>query len=356
MSPVILCGGAAADSLLEDLADVGVDVDAAGTTNRELVDCDSDNDLYVLVVVVCDNLGTFDIAFTNEMDDEDTLSREYDCRGNAASATISATPSTVEIIPQVNNTDESLIEVVILDSNGAAAFPGDEVLFLTDNCGFSANSGKDSINDDSTYDSAADETTASALLDCSDPTTATPGPATVTAIVEKSGSDIVISTVVTVVGPPVANGLTVVASPEDGLICGEKATIIITVVDAIGQNVSDHTRVEVITNFGGVLAAPGAVAGALGLVTPLSSTVVETFAGTAEVFLITSDTHVGNYEVLVTTGGHISAGGPEGAVYGPPFSTQVTVTCSEAAPAPEIIAPSTGGGITPPSTGDAGLR
>ena len=314
--------------------------------------CDNDGDyLVVLVVVECDDLGTFDISFVNQDGNDEAMSAEFDCRGHADSADISASPSTVEITPQYGSTHESVIKVEIEDANGAAALPGDDVLFITDNCGFAENSGKLMVNMVSEDDDG--DTIAYAPLDCSDTSTATPGAANVMVIIEKSGSDIVLNTTVTVVGPPVANGLSAVASPADGLICGEKATIAITVVDSAGQNVSDHTHLEVVTNFGGILGGTGAVAGLGGLVSPLSSTVVETFDGIAEVFLITSDTHVGNYEVLITTGGHISANG--GTVTGAPFSFQVTVTCSEPAPAPEITAPSTGGGITPPSTGDAGL-
>ena len=351
------------ESLVEDLVALGLTVHDDDDTLFDNVGCEAEDDLLVVLVVVnCDNLGSFEISFVNEDDNDESQSREFDCRGNADEAEIFASPATVEIIPQAGSKDYSLITVEIEDSNGEAAVPGDEVLFLTDNCGFGENKGKDTVNVESWDDDG--DTIAEATLVCNDPSTATPGPAEVTAIIEKSGADIVVMTTVTVVGPPVANGLSAVASPADGLVCGEKATIAITVVDIAGQNVSDHTRLEVVTNFGGVLGGTGAVAGGLGLVTPLSSTVLETFGGTAEVFLITSDTHVGNYEVLITTGGHISSGpgkdfdgryneSDSGRVDGAPFSFQVTVTCGE--PAPEITAPSTGGGITPPSTGDAGL-
>ena len=77
----------------------------------------------------------------------------------------------------------------------------------------------------------------------------TPGVANITAVVETDGDDLVLKTTVTVVGPPAANGVTVTASPAS-LICGEKATITVNVKDSIGQNVSDHTLVEAVTNRG----------------------------------------------------------------------------------------------------------
>ena len=61
----------------------------------------------------------------------------------------------------------------------------------------------------------------------------TPGPATVTAYIERgtlddnnlaNDDDLVVKTTVTVVGPPAANGVTVTAAPAS-LACGEKATI-----------------------------------------------------------------------------------------------------------------------------------
>ena len=313
--------------------------------------------IVVLVLVDCDDLGTIEISFVNEEDDDDAQSLEIDCRGEQVSGDISASPSTVEIIPQLGSTDTSTITVELFDDNGQATMPGSEVLFLTDNCGFADNSGKDLINVETTYDSDDDETTAAVDLDCSDASTATPGTANVTAIIERSGSDIVLNTTVTVVGPPVANGITVVASPEDGLVCGEKATIVVTVLDAAGQFVSDNTPLSIVTNFGGVLGGTGAVALGGGLVTPLSSTVAMTNGGSATFFLITSDTHEGNYEVLVSTGNLVSTEGGIVAISSAPITTQVSVDCSAPTPppAPTITAPSTGGGITPPSTGDAGL-
>ena len=224
---------------------------------------------------------------------------------------------------------------------------------------------------------------AAAILHC-DPhagiTNATPGVATVQVCIDVVGAADICKTVdVTVIGPPAS--VTVAASPTT-LRCGEKSTITVTVKDSIGQNVSDHTRVEMVTNLGGTLAGTGAVAGFAGPVVPISSTVAGTFGGVATAFLLTSESHSGPYEVVATTGGTSPADGQvlngSGYYYGgeqyygnymgvqttqlgifstPPVSAQVTVTCTIPAPAPAatITAPRTGTGITPPNTGDAGL-
>ena len=170
------------------------------------------------------------------------------------------------------------------------------------------------------------------------------------------------------------------------VVCGEKATILVTVTDAINQKVSDHTVVELITNFGGVIGGTGATLAFPGVnpVTPLSSGAAETFGGVATAYLLTSSAHVGPYEVVAAAGGsHLGYYGigfdresklteinlTDGildnyAVYGiyarngvfstPVVTSQVTVTCTAGAPA--VTAPNTGTGtISPPNTGDAGL-
>jgi hypothetical protein len=229
--------------------------------------------------------------------------------------------------------------------------------------------------------SATTGTKASAILGCNpvDAPGATPGVATITACAEINGPDICVSTTVTVIGPPAS--VTVAASPTS-LRCGEKSTITATVKDSIGQNVSDHTRVEFITNLGGVIAGQGAVASFAGLVTPISSSVGSTFGGVSTGFLLTSESHSGPYEVVVTTGGS-AAFDPDlwgefgvsastlsatsvpglnvlGGIFStPPISAQATVTCNipapTVAPAATVTAPRTGTGIVPPNTGDAGL-
>jgi hypothetical protein len=239
--------------------------------------------------------------------------------------------------------------------------------------------------------SLVERTVSAVVLHC-DPIHApsvTPGPAVVTAFVERGDNDIddedldaddfdnddlVLKTTVTVVGPPAANGVTVTAAPAS-LACGEKATITVDVKDSIGQPVSDHTFVEAVTNAGGVLAGTGAVAGQAGLVSPVSSTVAETFGGKVTFYLLTSTAHVGKYEVVVTTGGgggvtgQLTNGGGTTNLLGglfttAPISVQVTVECTVPQAAPPVVnqpnppsgtGPNTGQGIRPPSTGDAGL-
>jgi hypothetical protein len=209
-----------------------------------------------------------------------------------------------------------------------------------------------------------DHTVAAAIVGCSPTdtgaTVATPGEVTVTAIIAvDDGQDIVRTVKIKVIGPPAT--LTVAAAPAT-LRCGEKATITATVKDSIGQNVSEHTRVEAVTNAGGVLGGTGAVAGLAGPVVPISSTVAETFNGVATFYLLTSEAHSGPYEVVVTTGGAGAVTTSLGGVFSTaPISAQATVACTiptvaaPVAPAPSVTAPRTGQGITPPNTGDAGL-
>jgi hypothetical protein len=392
---------------------------------------------------------------------------------SASSVTLALAPSTLEIVPARSNTSSSLVQVTVLDSLGNPV-PGIEVEIQTDRCALSAGSsagttlvtslpigvgfsdearevasalvrGLNTANPASyaaweiwalahfpntvtpagssrviavTQNSAFSSATglpgsaiASAILGCS-PTaapTATPGKGTVTAIVPVgSGIDIIKTAEFTVIGPP--QSVVVAASPKS-LVCGEKATVTATVKDIAGQAVSDHTRVEMVTNLGGVLAGTGAVASSAGPVVPISSTVADTFGGVATAFLLTSDSHDGKYEVVATSGGTTAgdafgfdwrlfgtdqrgafpqdvmgiiaaAGGsifsvnPDifstidlsvaaqtvlGGVFSTaPVSGQDTVECTipvvvPAVAAPSIQAPRTGQGITPPNTGDAGL-
>ena len=206
--------------------------------------------------------------------------------------------------------------------------------------------------DKRTMDFSKGDTLVAIILDCSDSDNE-PGIATIDFVISVSGNDIEGSVEVTVVGPP--KSITVEASPSSGLLCGEKSTIVANVWDAAGQPVSDHTRVEAVTNFGGVLGGTGAVAAQQGLVSPVSSTIAETFGGTSTIFLLTSSSHEGPYEVVIASGGggSVASGGSFST---PPAVSQVTVTCEGPAPPPVVTAPDTGvGGITPPSTGDAGL-
>ena len=129
-----------------------------------------------------------------------------------------------------------------------------------------------------------------------------------------------------------------------------------------------------IAGTGATLGFPGT-----GPVNPLASSAAATYNGVAIAYLLTSNNHVGAYEVVAAAGGTIIATPHSDDpllrltpterpawlrrthsdfVPGAPITTQVTVTCSlPAAPvAPTVTAPVTGtGSITPPNTGDAGL-
>jgi hypothetical protein len=214
----------------------------------------------------------------------------------------------------------------------------------------------------------------------------TPGRATITVIIENPNpvwasiapglgfpgvygpANLVLTATVAVVGPPAS--IKVAASPTS-VQCGEKSTITATVTDSVGQNVSDHTRVELVSNFGATIGGTGATLGfpGTGPVNPISSSAAETFSGVATAFLLTSTEHVGPYEVVVASGG--STGGVP-SIFQPgvvgqvgifstaPVSAQVTVICALpgiAAPlaAAPIASPRLGEGIRPPNTGDAGL-
>jgi hypothetical protein len=232
------------------------------------------------------------------------------------------------------------------------------------------------------------DTFAAVILNCGQGHDSKPGIATVTLIIEVLGDpDIVEEIDVIVIGPPVGP-LVIAADPVGSVRCGERVQITVTIKDAKGVNVSDHTLVEFVTTFGGVLGGTGAVAGQQGLVTPVSSTVAETFNGVAQAWLLTSETHAGPYEVIATTGGGGGVAGffgtsddenfPEqdevfdfdndpqyqptlgGLFSTPTVNARVSVSCTipaavAPAPAATVRAPSTGQGILPPNTGDAGL-
>lgn len=373
-------------------------------------DCEDEDESFldaaVIVDVTCNEAGNFEITFSDEDEDDDALSYEVVCLGAPDStSTIARTPDTVEIVPSLGNVSHSLITVTLL-ADGEQAGAGFEVDFTVDRCtietggvdtaaeyaaartvfnAFNRNFAQSAADieasaaataavdtsrqQDTTVafvNTAGDTTIAAAILGCNPADTgatpATPGVATITAVIEvEGGQDIVLRTTVTVVGPPAS--VTVAAAPAS-LRCGEKATITATVKDAIGQNVSEHTRVEAVTNAGGVLGGTGAVAGLAGPVVPISSTVAETFSGVATFYLLTSEQHSGPYEVVVTTGGAGAVTSSLGGVFStPPVSAQATVSCTIpqiAAPvapvAPTVTAPRTGQGtISPPNTGDAGL-
>ena len=168
-----------------------------------------------------------------------------------------------------------------------------------------------------------DDTIAEATLDCSG---VSAGAVTVTARIDKPGRDVLMTTTVTVFGPPAE--LTVLGGSMMGnLTCGEVVTLTINVVDSAGQPVANGTVVNLTTNIAGVLVAP-----------------VTTSGGVAKAYLITSSSHVGSYAVVAQSGSAVG---------------YITVSCEAAAAAGVLVAPAPAPveapAITPPSTGNAGL-
>jgi hypothetical protein len=308
------------------------------------------------------------------------------CKGEARSIGLTVTPETViESSPAVFNTAHALIQAVITDAAGNPVLPGTEVDFTVDRCAIGALDPADReealdlfeeppIEDyvalDSFANTAAPPTglTASAEtveIDTNIPPDGVPnhsealailhaegcapGPVTITVTVEVSGADVEATHTITVVGPVAF--ITLTAAPTE-LVCGEKAEITVSATDALNQGVSDHTRIELVTNYGGVLAGTGSSLTIGQPVNPLSSTAVELFDGAGTAYLITSPEHVGPYEVLAASTIGPFSGTVEDA---PRVTAQVTVTCTLGT-APAVVAPDTGTGtIRPPNTGDAGL-
>ena len=272
------------------------------------------------VAVTCFEPGQFKISFADEgkneiLDDPefafdigsqsgDAVSLNVTCRDTVWSAGMMASPTPIEIIPMPASVSHSLVTVTLTDITGGPPVVGSEVMFMTDRCSVESSA----VDSETEFESAeavfaaysklnpdpavAIESHASTTTgpDASSPqvetvesfpvfsasgtervVTATvlhcdeghapgetPGPANVTAVVERPGADIVMTVTVNVVGPPAAGGLSAVADPET-VVCGEKAVITVTILDEIGQTVSDHTPLEAVTNFGGVLGGTGAV-------------------------------------------------------------------------------------------------
>jgi hypothetical protein len=163
------------------------------------------------------------------------------------------------------------------------------------------------------------------------------GPADVVAIVERPGSDIILTTTITVVGPTSATGLTLTLTPDD-FECGETLLATANAVDSDGVTVSNGTLIYFTTD-----TSSGIVGGSEG-----AQGGVATASGEASVLIATDPSNTGIHTVIAyteTSGGTVLA------------QVAATYTCEGAvAPAPPVPAPDTGtGSITPPNTGDAGL-
>jgi len=342
-------------------------------------------------------------------------------------STITATPATIEIVPVGNSQLCSIIRVRALTSS-STGLNGLSVFFSTpqgilesDNVGTvkfkegnavviatgvttTESTAVVSAQANDAYPQTEEVTTASDPFDVTQPLTgvaealfcaggldvygntivATPGPVTITAVIEFNSTavscftptpttgtvtpctnpeDFIRTTVVNVVGP--ATTVTVDASPKT-LICGEKSTITGTALDSARQNVSDFTAVGLTSNHGSVIAGASVGGPSAGGVTDVTIS----FGGKFTAYLLTGNEQVGPYEVVATVGGAFNPFlrdvnnallSSTFQYFVPLVSAQVTVTCSLTVPAaaaavPTIAAPRTGtGSISAPNTGDAGL-
>jgi hypothetical protein len=328
------------------------------------------------------------------------------CAAEPDSIEVTAKPTTVEIVPAIGSAAHSEITIVLSGDDLPVAPHLLEIDVSVPKCAIEmgddnpdtsplsdnypadgVDSGTNNGNLDFSFPTAGpneDKTVVDNIWFHADWNNCTPGDVVVTVVVEvDDGADLVDTVTIKVIGPPAF--ITATAAP-DRLICGEKSTITVTVKDALQQNVSNNTPVELISNWGSVIAGTGATLGfpGTGPVNPLASSAAATYDGVAIAYLLTSNNHVGVYEVVAAAGGTVGLhtqtepGGwqHEGDAYysdgvsatahssdvgffrSAPITTQVTVTCSlPAAPvAPTVTAPVTGtGSITPPNTGDAGL-
>ncbi len=282
------------------------------------------------------------------------MTLKFYCPGQADSATIATQYSKLETSAATGSHDSSIITVTVEDQFGSR-LDGAEVTYSTNNCKFDSASdispagGGTTVTTWTDTDSTSDTNyltnnplehnagTAEATLNC---TKGTPGTATVTAIVQRPGSDIVLSQDVTVVGPTALTGLTLTLNPND-LECGNTILAVANAVDSLGQPVSDNTLIYFTTD-----TSSGVVGGYEG-----AQGGIQTKSGEAQVLIATDPGNPGTHTVIayaLDASDNIVA------------QTSKTYTCDAAvAPAaPTVVPPATGtgtGSITPPNTGDAGL-
>jgi hypothetical protein len=290
---------------------------------------------------------------------------DVECIGTSHTATVSASPTTVEIKPVGTSVSLSTVVVTVYDANGKR-LDGAEVTFSVNNCsvgtsatGPFAKEVVTSTDTDSSGDvtfatqhsAAGDELaagTAEAYVQCSASGT-TAGSVVVTYVVDTIGitspstSGLSGTTTITVVGPPAALRLEVTPATS---VCGNPVTATATVVDSTGKPVSDGTQVffTAVSSTGGQGGSEGAQGGA------------STTNGVASVSLSINPQDAGTHTVSARTGGNDLTGAPVAVV-----SNVQTISCTLAvSAAPTISAPRTGtgdsvSGIRPPNTGDAGL-
>ena len=189
------------------------------------------------------------------------MTLKFYCPGQADSATIATQYSKLETSAATGSHDSSIITVTVEDQFGSR-LDGAEVTYSTNNCKFDSASDISPAGGGTTVTTWTDTGgtsdsnylannplehnagTAEATLNC---TKGTPGTATVTAIVQRPGSDIVLSQDVTVVGPTALTGLTLTLNPND-LECGNTILAVANAVDSLGQPVSDNTLIYFTTD------------------------------------------------------------------------------------------------------------
>jgi hypothetical protein len=370
-------------------------VDEEGVASPTLTVIAAGNDLIpIAITYTCETPGVRNITILQD-DTDDQFDFVIMCKGPAANISVTATPSgAIESSPAIGNTSHALIRATITDASGNPVLPETEVQFETSRCALSvdnvdtliereialelfhalplvppedlalhtfANTGTIAgrtattetleIDTNVPEDGVPNHSEALAILHAEG---CDPGAVTITVRVDVDGkTDIEATVSLNIIGPVAF--LTVTASPTT-LICGEKSLITVSATDAVNQQVSDHTFVELLTNFGGVYGGTGTSIVIDQPVNPLSSTTVELIGGTGRAYLLTSSKHVGPYEALAAAA--LSPLGDD--VYAKtPVTAQVTVTCTKGTPTP-VTAPNTGtgastGSIRPPNTGDAGL-
>jgi hypothetical protein len=290
--------------------------------------------------------------------------RALNCPGAANTATIVATPLSVETQPVGTNTDTSLVIVTTYDAAGDN-IDGAEVRFLTNNCVFidplaggATNSGispagggtvvttysdTDSNFDDAFLANNPEQTqagSAEVFLNCA---LGTPGTASITAIVPRDGADVELKIAINVVGPTATDGLKLTLTPTS-LVCGETLLATVSAVDVNGKPVSDGTLIHFTTDTS--TAIIGGLEGAQGQNT--------TIGGSTTVSVAMSPNDPGTHSVIAWT---------EDKAGKPLAQTTQTFECTEQAVAGAASDPGSTttnmvegiNSITPPNTGDAGL-
>jgi hypothetical protein len=400
-----------------DLDTECVDEEGVGDDALTVVPSGGTNDLSLIAITFSCNGASVQTITIRQDDAfgglGDEISFRIMCKGYPANMTIGATPTTVEAYPALYNTSHSLIRAVITDSAGNPVLPTTTVHVTTTGCsvsvaavdelternealfneggttldgfdlgaidgefgtpplanflGIAAFSDRDipladasgqtievdtNAYPDDPEDNADGVPNHSEFLAIFHAEGCDPGVYTVTfEINNPSGTDDVeASTDITVIGAPAF--ITVTAAPTE-LICGEKSEITVSVTDANNRAVSDNTKIEVLTNWGGVFGGTGTSLTEDQPVNPLSSTTVEIFDGSGIAYLLTSPAHHGPYEVLAASTQPEWGSSIENGL----VTAQVTVNCTLGSET-EITAPDTGTGtsvIRPPNTGDGGV-